>query len=188
MDILEILTETGALLEGHFLLSSGLHSNKYVQCARILQYPDMAEKLAIDLVDLLLFKRSNLNVDVVVSPAIGGIVMGQEMARILKCRAIFTEREEHIMTLRRGFEIKSGEKCLVVEDVITTGKSTKEVIDVVKHYRGDIVGVASIIDRSNLEDFSISLIKLKIETYAPTECPLCKVNIPLVKPGSRQNF
>ncbi len=188
MDILEILMETGALLEGHFLLSSGLHSNKYVQCAKTLQFPDIAEKLAIDLVDLLLFKKPNLNVDVVVSPAIGGIVIGQELARVLKCRAIFTEREEHIMTLRRGFEIKPGEKCLIVEDVITTGKSTKEVIEVVKQHKGEIVGLASIIDRSNLEDFSVSLIKLKIETYSPVECPLCKVNIPLVKPGSRKKI
>ncbi|MDD5067410.1 MAG: orotate phosphoribosyltransferase [bacterium] len=186
MNTLDILTEAGAILEGHFLLSSGLHSNKYVQCARVLQYPDMAEDLARKLGDHLFSRNADMNVDVVVSPAIGGIVIGQEMARVLKCRAIFTERENNVMRLRRGFEIKPGEKCLVVEDVITTGGSTKEVMEAVREHKGELVGTACIIDRSKLEDFCVSLVKLKIDTFQAHECPLCKVNIPLVKPGSKQ--
>lgn len=186
MNTLDILTEAGALLEGHFLLSSGLHSNKYVQCARVLQFPDIAADLAAKLGDHLFAANPGLNADVVISPAIGGIIIGQEMARVLKCRAIFTEREENAMRLRRGFEIKPGEKCLVVEDVITTGGSTREVMEVVKAHRGETAGVACIIDRSPLENFCVSLVKLKIETFKPAECPLCKVNVPLVKPGSKK--
>ena len=187
MDLLKIFKEKGALLEGHFLLSSGLHSNRYIQCAKILQYPDIAEKLAMLLVNKLATRYSLLvnNCDVVVSPAIGGIVIGQEVARQLNCRAIFCERENGIMKLRRGFEIKKNEKCLIVEDVITTGGSTKEVIDVVKRCGGKVVGIASIIDRSELKNFSVSLLKLKIKTYNQKECLLCKKGVPAVKPGSK---
>ena len=193
ISIEKILKEKDALLEGHFILSSGLHSNKYVQCAKVLQYPKIAEQLA-KLLAIKLFtlhaefipiKSGRFTVDVVVSPAIGGLVIGQEVARQLKCRAIFCERENGAMTLRRGFEIKKNEKCLVVEDVITTGGSTKEVIEVVKSYGGKVTGIASIIDRSNLESFCVSLLKLKIETYKPENCLLCKKGLPLVKPGSK---
>ncbi|MFH1540392.1 MAG: orotate phosphoribosyltransferase [Elusimicrobiota bacterium] len=174
------LKEKDALLEGHFILSSGLHSNKYVQCAKVLQYPDIAEKLA-----KLLVKKLSIHCDLVISPAIGGLVIGQEVARVLKCRAIFCERANGVMTLRRGFEIKKNERCLVIEDVITTGGSTREVMEVVKSYGGKVAGVASVIDRSNLKNFTTALLKLKIETYKPEKCPLCKKGIPFIKPGSK---
>jgi len=209
--ILKIFKGKKALLKGHFLLSSGLHSDTYLQCALALQYPDLAEKLASLLVKKFLstyqptclaVRRVNLStIGLVVSPALGGIVIGQEVARVLGCRAIFTERENGKMTLRRGFQIKKGEKILVVEDVITTGGSTKEVIDAVRNAGGEIVGIACIIDRTGLIGLPkrqgggqvkfdyplISLLKLEIENYAPQNCPLCKKNIPLVKPGSRKH-
>jgi len=200
--ILKIFKGKKALLKGHFLLSSGLHSDTYLQCALALQYPDLAEKLARKLVTRLHGDRvTRSKIDAVVSPALGGIVIGQEVARVLGCRAIFTERENGKMTLRRGFQIKKGEKILVVEDVITTGGSTKEVIDAVRNAGGEIVGIACIIDRTGLIGLPkrqgggqvkfdyplISLLKLEIENYAPQNCPLCKKNIPLVKPGSRKH-
>ncbi|MBN1384489.1 MAG: orotate phosphoribosyltransferase [Elusimicrobia bacterium] len=185
MDLLKLFKEKGALLEGHFLLSSGLHSNRYIQCAKILQYPDIAEKLAELLVTHYTSHVTRSEIDAVVSPAVGGIIIGQEIARRLKCRAIFCERENGSMKFRRGFEIKRDEKCLVVEDVITTGGSTKEVIILTESFGGKVSGVLSIIDRSDLQDFSVSLLKLKIDTYKPESCPLCKGSIPLVKPGSR---
>lgn len=201
--ILNLFTEKKALLKGHFLLSSGLHSDTYLQCALVLQYPDLAEKLARLLVKKILstYKLINLStIDAVVSPALGGIVFGQEVARVLQCRAVFTEREEGKMTLRRGFRTKKNEKVLVVEDVITTGGSTQEVINVVKNAGGRVVGIACIIDRTGLIGLPkrrgggqvkfdyplISLLKLKIKNYQSQECLLCKKNIPLVKPGSRQ--
>lgn len=182
MDLLKLFKEKGALLEGHFLLSSGLHSNRYIQCAKILQYPDIAGELA----GLLVKKADYSTVDVVVSPAVGGIVIGQEIARQLKCRAIFCERENGVMKFRRGFEIKKDEKCLVVEDVITTGGSTKEVISLTENFGGVVAGVLSVVDRSDLQNFSVSLLKLKIDTYKKEDCPFCKKgDISLVKPGSR---
>jgi orotate phosphoribosyltransferase len=181
MNLLKLFKEKEALLEGHFLLTSGLHSDKYMQCAKILQYPEITKKIAKELVK----KIKTEKVDVVVSPAIGGIVIGQELARQLKCRAIFCERENGVMTLRRGFDIKEGEKCVIVEDVITTGGSTNEVSKLVESLCGEVIGKACVVDRSGLEDFAISVMKIKIETYKPEDCPLCKNNIPVVKPGSR---
>ncbi len=203
-EILRIFETKKALLNGHFLLSSGLHSDTYLQCALILQYPDLAEKLARLLVKKFLSTYQPINLSTlvtVISPALGGIVIGQEVARALKCRAIFTERENGRMALRRGFQINKGEKVLVVEDVITTGGSTQEVIDVVRNADGQVVGIAALVDRSGGKirlrlDFGgqakfkfplVSLVKLGIENYKPQECPLCKKNIPLVKPGSRVN-
>ncbi|MEW6556925.1 MAG: orotate phosphoribosyltransferase [Elusimicrobiota bacterium] len=188
MNTLKLVKEKKALLIGHFLLSSGLHSDKYIQCAKVLQYPNIAEQLAKALIKKILstYQLINLStVSCVISPAIGGIVIGQEVARQLNCRAIFCERENGVMKLRRGFEIKKGENCLVVEDVITTGGSTNEVMEVVKKAGGKIAGMATIIDRSQLKNFAISLLKLKIKTYKPETCPLCKKGIPLVKPGSK---
>jgi orotate phosphoribosyltransferase len=183
--ILKLFEEKKALLKGHFLLSSGLHSDTYLQSALVLQYPDLAGKLA----RLIVHKLTRSKIDTVVSPALGGIVIGQEVARVLGCRAIFTEREEGKMTLRRGFQIKKEEKVLVVEDVITTGGSTQEVINVVKNAGGKIVAVGCLVDRSGGQvkfDYSlISLLKLKIKNYQSQRCLLCKKNIPLVKPGSR---
>ncbi len=185
MNVLKLFKEQKALLSGHFLLSSGLHSDKYVQCAKVLQYPNLAEQLAKALMARGSWLVARSKIDVVVSPAIGGLVIGQEIARQLKTRAIFCERENGKMELRRGFEIKKNEKCLIAEDVITTGSSTNEVIEVVKEAGGKIAGKIAIIDRSPLKNFAVSLLKLKIKAYEPENCPLCKKKIPLIKPGSK---
>ncbi|MBI4850684.1 MAG: orotate phosphoribosyltransferase [Acidobacteria bacterium] len=184
--VLDIFTKREALLTGHFLLSSGLHSSKYLQCALVLQFPDIAEALG----EALAKHFQNQKIDLVVSPALGGVIVGHVVARALSVRALFTEREHGQMQLRRGFEIKTGERVLVVEDVITTGKSTREVIQVVENLGGQVVGNASIIDRSNgsadLPFPPISLAKLSVPTYSADSCPLCEQALPLVKPGSRQ--
>ena len=186
-----ILKKTGALLEGHFELSSGLHSATYVQCARVLQYPELAEKLGRFLSEGFRDK----GIEVVVSPALGGVVIGHEVARALGARAVFAERKcsrngSRKMTLRRGFRIDRGEKVLVVEDVVTTGGSTKEIMDIVGEEGGDIVGVGTLIDRSlGKAVFGVctnTLLSLDIGTYDPENCPLCGQGIPLVKHGSRK--
>lgn len=185
-EILEIFKKLNVLLEGHFKLSSGFHSGRYLQCAVLFQYPEITEKFAREISR----KFKNKKIDVVASPAIGGIIIGYEVARILNARAIFAEREDGEMKFRRGFKINRGEKVLIVEDVITTGGSVKEVIDLVRKEGGEVVGAGVIADRSEGKlDFKIpikSLIKLKIKKYAPSSCPLCKKNIPVVKPGSRK--
>ncbi len=185
-DILQMLKDKGAYLEGHFLLSSGLHSPGYIQCAQVLKYPELAERLGAGIASFF----PDQPADTVISPAIGGIIIGYEVARSLGVSAIFCERSEGEMKLRRGFEIIPGEQVLVVEDVVTTGKSTKEVIEVVRSKRGKIVGVGAIVNRgaSYLEPkLKIhSLISIEIPTHKPKECPLCREGrIPLVKPGSR---
>ncbi|MBU0951263.1 MAG: orotate phosphoribosyltransferase [Elusimicrobia bacterium] len=188
-EILKIFEEKNALLTGHFLLSSGLHSDRYVQCAQVLQYPAAAEKLAKELASNLKSQISNFKIDLVVSPAMGGVIIGQEIGRALGVKAIFTERENVVMTLRRGFKITKGEKAIIVEDVITTGKSTKEVAEVVKNLGGEIVAAVSLIDRTgggaNFSFPQISLLKLEIKTYQSNNCPLCKQGSIAVKPGSR---
>lgn len=184
-EILNIFKETKALLEGHFILTSGLHSGAYFQCAKVFQYPWMGEKLCKDMVE----RFQDGKIDVVVSPAVGGIVVGQEVARHLQVRAIFTERVEAKMTLRRGFEISEGERVLVVEDVTTTGGSVKEVIDAVKSYGGEIVAVAAVVDRSGGKaEFGVpyfSLFQMEVTNYSPDNCPLCQSGSTAVKPGSR---
>jgi orotate phosphoribosyltransferase len=176
-----------ALLSGHFLLSSGLHSDTYFQSALILQYPAVAGQLAQALAEKI--KKEVKDIDVVVSPALGGIVAGQEVGRALGCRAIFCERVEGKLTLRRGFSITPGERCLVVEDVITTGLSTREVIEVIKPMGANVVAVASLVDRSGGKvDFGVprfSLLSLEVKSYKAEECPLCKQGSAPVKPGSR---
>jgi orotate phosphoribosyltransferase len=176
-----------ALLSGHFLLSSGLHSDTYFQSALILQFPAVADHLAGALGDKI--RGAVPRIDLVVSPALGGIVIGQDMARAIGTRAIFCERVEGKLALRRGFVVRPGEKCLVVEDVITTGLSTREVIEVVKASGGEVAAVASLVDRSGGKvDFGVprfSLLSLEVKSYKPEECPLCKQGIPVVKPGSR---
>ncbi|WAM30597.1 orotate phosphoribosyltransferase [Caldicellulosiruptor naganoensis] len=183
---LQMFKDTDALLEGHFLLTSGKHSSKYLQCAKILQYPNLAETICKDLAK----NFAGQEIDVVIGPAIGAITLSYELARQLNCRSIFAEREDGIMKLRRGFKIEEGEKVLVVEDVITTGGSVKEVIEIVKESRGEIVAVAGIVDRSGGKvDVGYplkTLLTLNIETYEPDSCPLCREGIPLVKPGSRK--
>lgn len=186
MKILKIFKQTNALQEGHFVLSSGLHSEKYIQCASVLKYPEHAQPLCKELAG----KFTGEKIDVVVAPALGGILVGYELARAVGTRSLFTERKNGQMYLRRNFEIKKGERVLVSEDVITTGGSTKEVIDVVKSYGGSIVGVACLVDRSGKDNIFgkiplKSLYKIKVETYPENKCPLCKKNIPITKPGSR---
>jgi orotate phosphoribosyltransferase len=186
-ELIAVFKERGALLEGHFRLTSGLHSNRYIQCAKILMYPELAAQLCSKIADN--FKEQN--VDLVVGPAIGGIVVAQEVGRALGVKAIFSERVEGKMTLRRGFEINSKERVVVVEDVVTTGGSTKEVINLVKEHGGVVVGVGSLVDRHSGElDFGVPfypLLKLDIATYSPDDCPLCREEIPVVKPGSRKS-
>lgn len=183
----QIFSESKALLMGHFTLSSGLHSGIYFQSALVLQHPALAGRVAGALGQKV--KEAVGNVDVVVSPALGGIVVGQEVARAIGCRAIFCERVNGRLELRRGFSIENGERVLVVEDVVTTGLSTREVIDIVKYLGGAVCGVASLVDRSaGAVDFGVpfcSLLSLDVKSYKPEECPLCKEGRPLVKPGSR---
>jgi orotate phosphoribosyltransferase len=184
MEILNLLVETGAVLEGHFLLSSGKHSDRYIQCAKLLQYPDKAEIVVKKIVE----KIKDLDIDIVVGPAMGGIIVSYEIARQLGKPAIFTEREDNIMKLRRGFEILEGQNVLIAEDVITTGKSSYETIEVVESLGGKVIGIAAIIDRT-VEEINLpiySALKLDAKAYDADECPICKTGLPLVKPGSRK--
>ncbi|MCZ6873685.1 MAG: orotate phosphoribosyltransferase [bacterium] len=184
--VIDLLRTTGALLEGHFLLTSGLHSQAFVQCARLLQYPQHAEALGGWIADCL----RDAPIDVVISPAIGGIVIGQEVARALGVRALFGERQEGVMTLRRGLQLAAGERVLVVEDVTTTGGSVREVIGLLEARQAVLVAVGTILDRSTAEiNFAVphhALACLSIETYRPEDCPLCKAGGQPIKPGSRQ--
>ena len=186
-DVLKLFKETGALLEGHFLLTSGLHSPQYFQCAKVLQYPQHAQKLCWEIA----YNYMSEKVNVVIGPALGGIVVAQEVARLMNARSIFSERENGRMTLRRGFEIKPNEKVLVVEDVVTTGGSINEVIGLVKEAGAQLIGVGFLVDRSmgriTFDVPKFSVIQMDVVTYQPDDCPLCKKNIPLVKPGSRKS-
>jgi orotate phosphoribosyltransferase len=187
MNILKLFKKTNALLEGHFVLSSGLHSEKYLQCALVLQYPKYAQALCKELAQKFKHKK----IDVVIAPALGGVLVSYELARALGVRSIFAERKDGKMQLRRNFKIKKGENVLVCEDVITTGGSTKELIDIVESLGAKVTGIASIIDRTGGKDLFgktklTSLKKMNIKTYPPNNCPLCKRHIPINKPGSRQ--
>lgn len=181
--VLNILSEVGALLEGHFLLSSGKHSNRYCQCAKLLMHADKSEEV----LKVVTEKVKDIDFDLVVGPAMGGIVVAYELGRQLKKPAIFTERENGEMTLRRGFEILPGQKVLITEDVVTTAKSSVEVAELIKSLGGEVVGIASIVDRTTGEiPYPLySAVKLEIETYDKDNCPLCKEGIACVKPGSR---
>jgi orotate phosphoribosyltransferase len=184
IDVVEILKECDALLEGHFLLSSGKHSNKYCQCAKLMQYPDKTEKV----ISIVKDKVKNLGIDVIVGPAMGGITAAYELGRQLGIRAIFTERENNVMTLRRGFEIKQDEKILIMEDVVTTGKSSMETAKVLEEFGGKVIGIGCIVDRkvSEIELPLYSAIELFFETYDENNCPLCKEGSSPIKPGSRK--
>jgi len=186
-EVLSLFEKYGALLTGHFELSSGLHSKKYLQCALILQHPDIAEKLSKDLAG----KFSKNKIDVVIGPALGGVTLAYEVARAIGARGLFAERgADGAMALRRGFSVSKGEKALVVEDVVTTGGSTKEVIELIKSLGADVIGVGSIMDRSSKEiDFGVpfeSLAKVSVDTFEEKDCPLCKKQMPITKPGSRR--
>lgn len=189
----DILGETGALKKGHFKLSSGLHSDTYIQCALMLQYPEHADFFGKEIAK----KVEKIEIDTVISPAVGGLIIGQEVARALKVKAIFAERVEGNFTLRRGFSINPGEKILVVEDVFTTGKSSLEVGNMIESiYKGKVVGYAAICDRRSkvIDEKKFKgkpFYKLQnffdVSTYNPAECPLCLKKIPLSIPGSRYN-
>lgn len=187
-EILQIFRRHGALLEGHFILSSGLHSDRYIQCALALQYPRVAEQLCEELAEKLRALGIGA-VGAVAAPALGGVIVAHEVARTLGARAVFTERQFNVMSLRRGFGFTPAEPTLVVEDVITTGGSTRETMDCVKHAGAKVVGVGALIDRSGgaakLGVPHAALVTLAAQNYHPAECPLCKSGIPAVKPGSR---
>jgi orotate phosphoribosyltransferase len=184
-DVLDRFRRAGALLEGHFRLTSGLHSSGYLQCALVLQHPDLAEALG----GAIASRVRDLGARVVLSPALGGIVIGQEVGRALGIRAVFAERQDGRLTLRRGFALTPGEQVLVVEDVVTTGGSTRETIDVARAAGAQVVGAAAIIDRSGGEqrlDVPFhALAVVALPTYEPEVCPLCLAGQPVVKPGSR---
>jgi orotate phosphoribosyltransferase len=184
-EVLEIYRSTGALLTGHFLLSSGLHSDRYLQSALVLQQPDTATKLCAALAEPFRDQR----IEVVIAPALGGVFVSHETARALGVRALFAERVHGELTLRRGFTLKEGERVLVVEDVITTGKSTLETIAVVRRAGGVVVAAASLVDRSGGKaEIGVpyrSLVTLDVPSYAPENCPMCKAGSTPIKPGSR---
>ena len=184
-DTLALYEKTGALLRGHFKLTSGLHSDLYLQSALVLQHPEHAERLGAALADS--FRDAGART--VLAPAIGGIIVAHEVARALGVRALFTEREDGVMKLRRGFAIERDEPCLVVEDVITTGGSTREVVTCVEQLGGRVVGVGSLIDRSGRSAAftvkHVALATVTAQTWKPEECPLCMTGWVAIKPGSR---
>ncbi len=193
--ILEHFRKTNALLDGHFILSSGLHSPKYLQCALALQYPSDATKFGKAIAEEFVRTvcgsgRVSSRIETVASPAIGGLIIGYEVAKVLNVRFVWTERENSVMTLRRGFSVKENERILVVEDVITTGGSTRECIEALETRRAKVVGAASIIDRSNgAADVGvprIALVSLEVPSYKPEDCPMCEYGDVAVKPGSRK--
>jgi orotate phosphoribosyltransferase len=184
-EVARIFRETGVIMDGHFELTSGRHSNIYLQCAQVIQYPEYTSLFCQSFADYF-----GPNIDVVIGPALGGVILAYETARLLGCRSIFSEKEKGKMPLRRGFALREGERVLITEDVITTGGSIYKVIDIVESFNAAVVGVASLVDRSggrvifNVPTYS--LIQLESESYLPEECPLCRLGIPSVKPGSSE--
>lgn len=185
---LEILSKLGALRTGHFRLTSGRHSDRYMQCARLFEHPPESEDLCARLAGA--FPRGGTSADMVAGPALGGVIMAYEIAKALGARNIFTERENGVMTLRRGFNVEKGERVLIVEDVVTTGGSVKEVIKIIRDAGAIVVGVGAIVDRSNGGvDFGVdfkALVSLDIKSWDEAECPLCARGVPVIKPGSRK--
>ena len=184
-DVLDLFRQSGALLEGHFRLSSGLHSDRYLQSALVLQHPDFAERLGA----ALAARAGGLRATAVLSPALGGIVIGQEVGRALRVRALFAERQDGTLTLRRGFALSPPDRVLVVEDVITTGGSTRETIAVAEAAGARVVGAAAIVDRGGGgERLNVpleALVRLEVPAYPPDACPLCAKGLAVSKPGSR---
>lgn len=185
-EILDIFTRTGVLQEGHFRLTSGYHSSQYMQCAQVLQYPEEAGALCREIAARFADER----IDLVLGPAIGGIIVAYEIARHLGCRSLFCEREDGQMTLRRGFHISPGERVLVAEDVVTTGGSVKEALALAAQAGAEPVGVGLLVDRSaGKVDFGVrteALLHMGIPKYLPHDCPLCRDGLPIQKPGSRR--
>ena len=187
---LQLFEQTGAYLRGHFRLTSGMHSPEYLQCARVLQYPEYAETLGRELARAIRDLNPS-SVGVVASPAVGGLIIGHEVARALNARCIFTERDPSgKMTLRRGFRVERDETAVVIEDVITTGGSTREVFEVLRHAGANVIAAGSIIDRSGgTADVGVprvALESMQVTAYDETGCPMCREGIPVEKPGSRQ--
>ena len=185
---LDILRKTNALLEGHFILSSGLHSPKYIQCAKLMSFPYLAEKICKSLANKI--RKNFKNIDLILAPAIGGIIIGYEIGRILKKETIFCERVSGKFNLRRGFKIKKGSRVLIVEDVITTGKSSMECVKLIKKNKAKLLGFASIINRSNKKNLKIkskiiSQLKIKVPSYKRTNLPSELKLLPITTPGSR---
>ena len=184
-EILTVFKESKALLEGHFKLRSGLHSNRFFQAALLLQYPDRAEKLCSELAA----KFANKGITAVISPAVGGLIVGHEVAKALGVRAIFADKENDELILKRGFSIGKGEKVLVAEDVVTRGGRVQQTVDLVKELGGEVAGIAVIVDRSmGNASFDIpheSLVQLELETYDPETCPLCEQGMEITRPGSK---
>ncbi len=185
-EILKLMNELGAHKQGHFLLSSGRHSDTYFQCAQVLQFPELATELG----RLIAADVDPDGVDLVVSPALGAVLLGHEVARALGRRFVFTERKDGVMTLRRGFGIETGERVLIVEDVVTRGTSTREVADIVTEHGGTVCGLASLVDRTDatveLPAPLESLMKIEVVSWEADACPLCAEGVPVVKPGSRK--
>ena len=187
-DSLKILKKTDALLDGHFVLSSGLHSSKYIQCAKLLSYPHLAKNICLSLSKKI--KKNYKNIDLILSPAIGGIIIGYEIGKLLKKETIFCERVKGIFKLRRGFDIKKKNKVLIIEDVITTGKSSLECLKLIKKAGAKLIGFACIIDRSNKKTLKIkqkivSHMKIEVPTFNKNKLPSKLKSIPISKPGSR---
>jgi len=184
-EILQTFRKHSALLEGHFILSSGLHSDRYIQCALVLQHPPVAEQLCSELAA----KLRDLRASAVAAPALGGVIVAHEVARALGVRAVFTERQDGVMALRRGFSFAAAEPIIVVEDVITTGGSMRETITCVERAGGRVVGVGALVNRSDgatrWDLPSAALLNLDVRNYEPADCPLCKKGTPATKPGSR---
>lgn len=184
-DILKIFEETEGILKGHFLLASGRHSDTYMQCAKLFMYPDKSALLCAALAE----KLNGLRFDTVASPAVGGVIMGYEVARAVSKPNIFFERIDGTMTLRRGFTVKEKERFLVVEDVVTTGGSVREVMKLIEEMGGEVAAVASVVDRSNGEvTFGVpyfSLLALDVVSFEKDKCPLCATGVPVTKPGTR---
>lgn len=183
--VLDLFRTAGALLDGHFRLSSGLHSERYLQSALVLQFPEFASRLGQALAE----RTRHLDPTVVMSPAIGGIVIGQEVARALGVRAIFAERQDALLLLRRGFAVSPSDRVLIVEDVITTGGSTRETIEVATAAGARVLGAAAIVDRgtdpARLDLPLFTLVQIEVPAYRPEACPLCARDVPVSKPGSR---
>ena len=185
---LNILKKTDALLEGHFVLSSGLHSSKYIQCAKLLSFPFLAEKICKSLANKI--KKKHKNIDLILAPAMGGVIIGYEVGKLLKKETIFCERVSGKFKLRRGFEIKKGAKVLIIEDVITTGKSSLECVKLIKKADAKLIGFASIIDRSTKKSLRfktgiISHLKIDVPTYTENQLPHDLKSMPITTPGSR---
>lgn len=186
-EIIKIFEELGALKKGHFLLSSGLHSNTYFQAALVLQYPDKAEALCRQLTEMI----SGVEVDIVIGPALGGVVFSYQLAQLLNKPSIFAERQDGKLALRRGFTLEKGQRVLIAEDVVTTGGSVDELIELVKSHGAEVAAVLALVDRSasqlKFKDIKYNaLIRLDVNTYKPVDCPLCQKGVPLEKPGSRK--